>query len=141
MSWTQQEIIQNSNRLLEMFTASKWAVRKNYQEKIGEYTDYMAQMVAGCLYKERAADGEIGEISMGLAGAWSTLLDLVVSGSRGHITVDWDRCYRDLKTIVPQLEIAERQQNTLEEQTDEYWETYSAMLGKPSRRNQNRNAA
>jgi hypothetical protein len=86
--------------------------------------------------------GQMDEISMGLAGAWSSVMNLVSLGARGK-SVDWVRLYDELLTIVPQMEIAEKLAKGLFDDSvnEEYLATYSAMLGRPSRRNQNAAAA
>jgi hypothetical protein len=143
MAWTQQEIIDNSRGLYAAFIRAQGVVACRDPKEARAFVAYLTDAMATFMFKDMDTNtGQMDEISMGLAGAWSSVMNLVSLGARGK-SVDWVRLYDELLTIVPQMEIAEKLAKGLFDDSvnEEYLATFSAMLGRPSRRNQNAAAA
>ena len=143
MAWTQQEINDNARTLYAAFIRSQGIVMRKNKQEISAFIDYLTQAIGVFMFKDvDMTTGEPDEVSVGIAGAWASLMNVVALGGAGR-PVEWKRLYWELRTIVPQIEIAEIQAKGLAEkgQDEAYFLTYGALLGKPSRKNQDVAAA
>ena len=143
MAWTQQEINNNARTLYAAFIRGQAIVMRKNKKEISTFIDYLTEAIGVFIFKDMDVNtGEADEVSVGIAGAWASLMSVVTLGSVGR-PVDWKRLYWELRTIVPQIEIAEIQAKGLAKkgQDEAYFLAYGALLGKPSRKNQDVAAA